>query len=369
MYKHLKKYKKIYSILIILIILILFIIALVYQNVNNYTEYNKVFLFWEGDISDNRLEILTMTIQSINYFNKDKDIYLYSNSLQNDERLNCIKNICKITNYTYDNLVKDTMLENNVKVKNIYEKEMNNGRVFCDFFRFVILYKYGGTYTDTDNLCFKKFKKINNQICRTYDPHTAFYDKIPDNECIPGKYKYNQKYTNIPFSIRNDCWINMKPKNNYLKLILSSEELYRNNKPLYILEDTGSWQGLILKIAYNNIDVVSQENIFGLNLIYLYEKFIANSSEWDKCIKGGEMCELYDKLPNIKNHDWGDYITNKSTSIDFLNKIEYKFPTSCFIWYGDKESNEELFKQHKDTDKLRISSWIWFYLKEKINDK
>ena len=362
-YLHFKKYKKLYIILILLIVLI----VLIYYNFNNYIEYNKVFLYWEGDISQKRLDILKMTIQSINYFNKDKDIYLYTNSLYNDDRLNSIKNICNITKYTYDDLVKDTLLEDNIKVKNIYEKEINNGRVFCDFFRYVILYKYGGTYTDTDNVCFRKFKKMNNIICRTYDPHTAVYDRIPDDECIPGKYKYNQKYTNIPFAIRTDCWINMIPKNNYLKLILSSEELYKHNKPLYINEDTGSWQGLILRTAYNNIDVVSKENIFGLTLIYFYETFIANSSEWDKCTKGGEMCELYDKLPNIKEHNWGQYNTDKLTSINLLNKIKDIFPTSCFIWYGDKDSNEELFNtNNKDTDKLRITSWIWFYLKEKM---
>ena len=91
-YLHFKKYKKLYIILILLIVLI----VLIYYNFNNYIEYNKVFLYWEGDISQKRLDILKMTIQSINYFNKDKDIYLYTNSLYNDDRLNSIKNICNM---------------------------------------------------------------------------------------------------------------------------------------------------------------------------------------------------------------------------------------------------------------------------------
>ena len=35
-----------------------------------------------------------------------------------------------------------------------------------------------------------------------------YYDKIKDEECIPGIYKYNKKFTNIKFAVRTDCWLN-----------------------------------------------------------------------------------------------------------------------------------------------------------------
>ena len=240
---------------------------------------------------------------------------------------------------------------------------MSDPRMFCDFFRFVILYKYGGTYTDTDNLCFREFPKENNILCRTYDPHTAFYDKIEDKDCIPGIYKYNKKHTNINFQLRTDCWINMKPKNNFIKLLLTHKDLIDDKGNVLYIYNNSSWQGLILRVAKKNIKEVSKENIFGLNLIYLYEKFIAHSSSWDKCTHGGELCSLYDNLKNIKDYDWGEYKTTQKESLKLFNSIKEYFPTSCFLWLGDKESNEEFFK--KEEALMRISSWIYLNIKKK----
>ena len=54
-------------------------------------DINNVFLFWEGEILDDRLEILLITILSINYYNPDKKLYLFSNSLDNNRLKKLIK--------------------------------------------------------------------------------------------------------------------------------------------------------------------------------------------------------------------------------------------------------------------------------------
>jgi hypothetical protein len=354
------------SIIILVLVFIIFGIKFVLSNKELYNgeniseNINNVFLYWEGDIQKNRLEILKMSILSIKHFNPDKIIYIFSNTLT-DKMLD---NICYIIKYDFDSLIKDTPIQNRPKVQEAYRKEINNPRLFSDFFRFVVLYKYGGTYTDTDNLCFRPFPKETNIICRTYDPHTAFYDKIPDKDCVNGKYKYNKQFTNINFGIRNDCWINMRPKNKFIETLLNHKDLIDKQQRVLYIYNNSSWQGLLLKEIAKNTTEISKENKFGLNLIYLYEKFIANSSSWDKCNNGGEMCELYDKLPNIKKYDWGEYKTDKNTTFNFLEKIKQKFPTSCFLWLGDKEGNTELF-ENKNSLK-RMSSWIYLDLKNKI---
>lgn len=381
--------------IILLLLFVFVILSLIYLNKNfskkkiiesyynnYYTNYNlniikpdtdNIYLFWEGNISDERLELLLLNIASINYFNKNKKLYLLSNSLNNDERLFKIKNICKIVQYNFESLIKDTFLEKKPKIK-IYDLSKKDPRQFCDFLRFVILYKYGGTYTDTDNLCFRKITNLKNVITRTYDEHYAHHDKILD-KLIPGKYKYNKLYENIPFTLRNDNWINIKPKNNYLKLILNSEELFKNDKPLYIYHSK-SWQWHIQNIAYDNIDIVSKENLFGLNLVYFFDDFVSYTCKRDLCLKNnfdGEMCELYKNLPNIRDVKWGTYKTNYKTSISMLNKIKKQFPTCSFIWLATKEKeliDDNVIGKNISFDKKskkKIKSWIYLYIKKKIN--
>jgi hypothetical protein len=386
------KTKNKYLILIILIILVIILVYILIKKTSNFTNnetnennktneniitlnnenidknINNIFLFWEGDINENRLSILITVIKSIYYFNTDKVIYLFSNSLKEDKIID-ILNICKVVRYSYKELIINTPIENKENIKNAYEKIQHDGRMFSDFFRFIILYKFGGTYTDTDNICICKLPLEKNIICRTYDPHTAFYDKISDEDCIPGQYKDNKKFTDIKFAVRNDCWLNFESNDKLLYIILNSDKLIdENNNVLYITHTNGSWQGLLLTTIRDNIEELTKTNkyILGLNLLYLYEKFIASSSVWDKCTNGGELCSLYNELPNIKDYDWGEYKSDKQTALIFLEKCKAYFPTCCFLWMGDKESNEELFNKNI-FEKQRLSSWIYKDIEDKVN--
>jgi hypothetical protein len=387
-----KNIKYLFILLIILIILIIFlfknsdnfknsvdlknnnIVLKTHKNVIKLDNKNidknikNIFLFWEGSINKDRLSMLMTVIKSIYYFNNDRKIYLFSNTLSED-RIIDILNICKLVRYSYKDLITNTPIENKENIKNAYEKKQYDGRTFSDFFRFIILYKFGGTYTDTDNICIKKIPIEKNIICRTYDPHTAFYNKITDENCIPGQYKYNKKFIDITFTVRIDCWLNFEANDKLLYLILNSDKLIdENNKVLYITHSNGSWQKLVLTTIRDNIKELTKNNkyILGLNLLYLYEKFIATSSKWDTCKKGGELCSIYNELPNIKDYKWGDYKSDKETALLFLEKCKSYFPTCCFLWMGDKTSNRELF-DNNIVDRLRLSSWIYKDIENKVN--
>ena len=376
-----QNYNIFYTIFIFLVLLLVIIIVFngkeTFQIKNDLhlitPDVNNIFLFWEGSIKNMRLELLKMAIKSTYYYNPNKKIYLFSNSLKNDKRINDINKMCKVIRYDFESLISNTFLDKKEKIY-IYKNYQKDPRLFSDFFRFVVLYKFGGTYTDTDNLCFRKIPNIKNVITRTYDKHYAHNDKILD-KLIDGKYKYNGLYSDIPFTIRNDNWLNIQPKNNYIKLILESDVLYENNKPLYI-SNTKSWQNHIQTIAYDNLEIVSKENKFGLNLIYFFDGFLKHTCNEDLCLKNdfyGEMCELYKQLPNIKNEKWGTYKTNKHNSLEMLKKIEKQFPTSCYIWMATKEKeliDDKVYGHeiiNNPQHKKKIKSWIYQNIKEKIN--
>ena len=137
---------------------------LLLDNKNIDKNIKNIFLFWEGSINKDRLSMLMTVIKSIYYFNNDRKIYLFSNTLSED-RIIDILNICKLVRYSYKDLITNTPIENKENIKNAYEKKQYDGRTFSDFFRFIILYKFGGTYTDTDNICIKKIPIEKKIIC------------------------------------------------------------------------------------------------------------------------------------------------------------------------------------------------------------
>lgn len=333
-------------------------------------DIDNVFLFWEGDIQEQRLSILKTVVQSVHYYNPTKKLYMFSNSLQ-ESVVQDLLPFCTLVRYTFETLVAGTPVANKENVCRAYKAVQEDGRMFCDFFRFIVLYKYGGSYTDTDNVCIGPFSPHKNNICRTYDPHTAFYDKVPDDQCIPGKYKFNQQFTDIQTSVRTDCWLNFDPQDELIYMLLNSDKLANEqDQVLYIGHDNGSWQGLLLTTIRDNIEEITRDNrhILGLNLLYLYETFIAGSSTWDRCEHGGELCSMYQDLPNIKNYEWGQYKTDKDTAMQLLQRCKAYFPTCCFLWMGDKESNEELFQDTPSNGLQRISTWIYKDVQGKCNE-
>ena len=94
--------EKKYCIILLSIFVLIIILYYIYLNIkfskkkkiiesyynNYYTNYNlniikpdidNIFMFWEGSISDERLELLLLNIASTNYFNKNKKLYILSN--------------------------------------------------------------------------------------------------------------------------------------------------------------------------------------------------------------------------------------------------------------------------------------------------
>lgn len=330
-----------------------------------------IHFYWESsNTPKSRLDVLKTCVYSAKKYNQEKKIILWSNSLD-QESFDKKWNI-EIRRYDWD-IFNDIPLDISV-IEKYYAKNVEgkiellcNPRDFCDLFRIILLYKFGGSYIDTDDICFKKIpNNINNIICRTYDPHTCFYSKISENDVIDGKYREIRGYDNIKFFIRNDCLLNWEPKSEFMNEILSSEKLNNSNKVLNIGDEL-SMQSLIFETCIKNLEKINKTYSLYLTLIQLYEGHASVCSFWDRGKFGGEMHDIYKNFPKIKEQQWGKYRCSRKVAENYINKLKNNYEAGCFIWLQDKDSIEEYFYE-KPKENMLLSSQIYHIIKDSLKN-
>jgi hypothetical protein len=321
----------------------------------------NIFFYWDGPISNTRLKILKDSVYSTRIFNPDHDITIVSNSLTKD----LFDPKFRIEIMKWDiSLFKDTPVP-----KDLVEKHYLNAhpREVSDLIRLVLLYKFGGSYIDTDDLAIKPIAPVRNLICRSYDPHTCHYNKLEPEDCIPGQYREIRGYDQISIFPRNDCWLNFEIGHHMLKEILSHPKFLNADKTVYIGDDF-SWQSLTLEVIKNNINHIRVSFNIGLTLLYLYEDFVSGSSYWDRCMYGGEMCDFYKTLPDLDSYEWGTYKCKRETALNFYNLVSHKYPVLSHMWLHSKDMKEEWLLPQLTDEYYSLSTWIYQFIKEKIND-
>lgn len=325
--------------------------------INSYT---NIFFFWEGSISDKRLKILKDCIYSTRYFNKSRPIYLVSNSLKDSQ----FEPKFNIKILKYDNSFFNDL---DIPISKVEKYKQSNPRDFSDLFRLVLLYKFGGSYIDTDDLCINQIKDTpKNIICRSYDAHTSFYNKIQPIDCMPGKYREITGYDEINTFPRNDCLMNFEPGSNFLKQVLSHRD-FKDNDNVINITDNVSWQSIILDVCKANVIHIGSMYNYKLTLLYLFEDFVAHSSEFDKCLHGGEMCDVYKNLKNIDEYPWGEYKCDIKTALEFLKNVLNKYSNLSHLWLHSKDDNKEWMLDKLNLDKdYSISTWIYYSIKQQI---
>lgn len=317
-------------------------------------DINNIFFFWDGPISESRKKILEDCLFSTRFFNPSRPIYLISNTIEYLSKDFDIK-IVKWSNDIF----------NEVKIKAIENYKVSNYREKSDIIRLILLYKYGGSYIDTDDLCINKITDDKkNIVCRSYDPHTCHYNGLKPEDCIDGKYREIRGYDHIPLFPRNDCWLNFEPGSSFIHDIFSNKKLVNSDKVVYI-GDGFSWQSLTLESCLKNIGSIGENYNLALTLLYLYEDFVSHSSYWDRCRFGGEMCDIYDGLPNIKNYDWGSYKCDRQTAEFFYDKIIKTYPYISHLWLHSKDMKPEWLKDEIE-DYSSLSNWIYKFIKQKV---
>jgi hypothetical protein len=320
---------------------------------------NIIWFYWDGHISKNRLRILHDSVYSTRVFNPNHDINIVSNTLQQSQ----FDDDFNIKVLSFDISWFDGIPINRNKVEKYLKAHPRN---FSDLFRLILLYKFGGTYIDTDDLCIGSIKSPKNTICRSYDPHTSFYNKIEPNNCVPGFVREIDGYDNIPMFPRNDCWQNWEPFSPFILEILNNSKFKENEDVIWIGGDF-SWQSIINETCINRLLSHKKEWNFGLTLIYLYEDFVAWSSFWDTCHHGGEFCDIWENLPNLKNYKWGEYKSDKKTANQLYDNVMNKYPWVSHMWLHLKDKKTEWLEDINENKLYSISTWILYFIREKIN--
>lgn len=320
---------------------------------------NLIHFYWDGPISETRLQILRDSIYSTRVWNPNHTIILWSNSL--DSNILDIK--FKIDIKQWDISFFDGLPMSNSKKEGYLTA---HPRDFSDLFRLILLYKFGGTYIDTDDLGINPISETPNLICRSYDPHTSFYNKIDMEGCVPGWVREIEGggYNTFP---RNDCWQNWTPYSNFIHQLLWHPNFKDNDSVIWICGDW-SWQSLTNETCIKNLETYRTEWNYGLTLLYLFEDFISASSVWDRCSNGGEMCEIWNDMPAINEYQWGFYKATKEDALDFYNKVIKKYPYLSHMWLHSKDEKKEWFLDLDSNERYSVSTWIYDSVKEKINE-
>jgi hypothetical protein len=316
-----------------------------------------IHFYWDGPISDTRLEILRNCVYSTRIFNPDKTIIVWSRSLVQSQFESCFD--IKVFPWA-----DDIFIGVPVSPEVITKFRNSDPRSFSDFFRLVLLYQFGGSYIDTDDLCIKKLPEARNIVCRSYDPHTSFYNKIDELGCFPGEFREITGYDRIPFFPRNDCWLNFDQHHYIIKDILQHPALAEEG--LVSILASHSFQSLTLEVCKKHIDKCGEDFRFGLTLLYLFEDFVAGSSTWDRCEQGGEMCDIYATLPGIKDYPWGSYKCNEETASEFFKKVTSNYPVLSHLWLHSKDQEKEWFQDIEPLGRYYLSTWIYFTVKNLI---
>jgi hypothetical protein len=240
-------------------------------------------------------------------------------------------------------------LPNIERIKEIYRHAHPRER--SDLFRLLLLHKYGGSYVDTDDICFRSipsFSYLSNSFCSSYDPHTCHYNNLSPDDCLAGSYREVKGYDHIPIFPRNDCWINFIPNHYMIHDILHDDRFSSRDKEVYI-GDEFSWQRLTLEAIKKNINKIGFDFNFSLNLLYLYESHVGVASYWDRCWHGGPICDVW---PIGKDDDrWTNYRTNQKQALEVFERMRELYKYSSFLWMHDKCGNKEWQLNSLDSNK------------------
>lgn len=320
---------------------------------------NIIWFYWDGHISESRLKILHDSVYSTRIFNPHHTINVVSNSLQQsqfDSKFN-------INVLSWD----ETFFEGiPISKEKLEQYRKANPREFSDLFRLVLLYQFGGTYIDTDDLCIAPIRSLPNTVCRSYDPHTCHYNQIKPEECVPGYTREIRGYDEITMFPRNDCWQNWSPKSPFIWDMLNNPKFQQSEDVVYIGGDF-SWQSISNETCIKWLPTHKIDWNFSLTLLYLFEDFAGWNSFYDRCHHGGEMCDIWLNLPQVNDYKWGEYKCTKEIGQKFYNDVLEKFPYVSHLWLHSKDMKEEWLKEVDEEGLYSVSTWILNDVRKKYN--
>lgn len=291
---------------------------------------HNCFFYWDGSKLDGeRLSQAIDSIWSTIHFNPDRKIWLISNTEAPEDWPNV-----RVTKWD-DSIYSD--MPNAEEWAKIYNTAHPRDR--SDLIRLLLLYKYGGSYIDTDDICLRAMPPLEkeNIVSRSYDPHTCHYDGWKPEDCIPGWTRgETSEFQHIPWFPRNDCWYNWQPKHELIFSVIKAgaEKPEAGINSIYTAGRTGklSWQSLILIELKNRLHEWGKTWQSALTLIYLPESHVSACSHWDKGHYGGELHSIWPK----SEQPWGQQEFSSLEADTWLATALDRWPLASHLWLHDK---------------------------------
>lgn len=261
---------------------------------------NTIFFgFWDSykKIDNIQLTQIKLWVQSILYFHNKCTIFLYTKKNIIPDKLINIENLKIIYLDNFEELFKDTPLNNYKISKNLSKPELS------DIIRLVLLYKNGGTWLDIDDIVVREFPKDKN-ILGTFlwenNKKKAKYWNS-DFDLVDGSL-IGDKYKNYGFHIQNDPMINWEKGNKFLYTWMENIKNYKSS-------DWG--QKIPTEIIRINTKIVNDCNVVLLpqHHLLLHPAF-GNNKQFGYPNRKGPMFPPYDlRITNKVNYD--DMITKE----------------------------------------------------------
>ena len=163
---------------------------------------------------------------------------------------NNIDKYCKFLTYNFWDYEKaKTFIRNDYPhFSTFFEMKMDYPIVKCDFFRYLLMYHFGGLYTDLDFICIRDFQVFLDMLERK---HISYFPNNIDNPTIvlSEEWLNSSTYTK---TLHNGILISLKEKHPFwLKLI---NEIYQDttNKTITSQEDVYTLSGPKKLLKYYN---------------------------------------------------------------------------------------------------------------------
>ena len=80
------------------------------------------------------------------------------------------------------------------------------------------------------------------------------------------------------------------------------------------------------------------------------------------------MCEIWNELPNVKDMPWGEYKTDCVTAMGFYQRVTQQYPNLSHLWLHSKDQKVEWFEELDYSKTYSVSTWIYDFVKQKINE-
>lgn len=272
---------------------------------------DNLFFFWAGNPSG-RTDQMSAAIHSTCALNPGARAYLFTNDLSERELHPQVSRTCplSIIRWTPEELTEDTPFRQRARelypesIRKRHGREGNIWMMFSDLFRYLVLWRWGGTYLDLDDIAVRPMTRTVNvvpsSIPQAQEGEPGYGSLVRDRSTPEERY----------LRLGNDPLIRMEPGHPFLEKCLERALFLppglTGSRAMTDVYD--AWDGTLSVLVRPCIDVLLHPG-HGLPG-YVSRQCGWNGNWWWEELGQDELQERYTRLRRlgtfafVKNHGW-----------------------------------------------------------------